>query len=114
MQRQLGVKYFRLVRGAVPGVNLLHEALWFAHRSANASAGVAVTPLVGLGGLPVPTIAQDQTRTLRLCFDTNPFDVALEASGVGLQIMFDLEHLADLHEKFSYASRLPIWWAAER
>ena len=61
---------------------------------------VAVTPLVGLGGLTEPPITQDEARTLQLCFDTNPFDVAFEAYGVGLQIMFDLEHLAHLHEQF--------------
>jgi hypothetical protein len=59
-----------------------------------------VTPLVGLGGLTEPPVTQDQSRTFQLRFDTNPLDVAFEAYGVGLQIMFDLEHPAHLHEQF--------------
>ena len=52
------------------------------------------------GCLAIPTIAQYEPGTLQLRFDPNPFDVAFEANGVALQIMFDLEHLADLHEQF--------------
>ena len=53
----------------------------------------------GLGGLTEPPVTQDQPGTLQLGFDANPFDVALEPDGVAVQIMFDLEHLADLHEQ---------------
>jgi hypothetical protein len=70
------------------------------HRSTKHSDEVvAVTALVGSGGLAVPPIAQDQSRTFQLCFDPNPFNVALEADGLALQIVFDLEHLADLHQQ---------------
>src|SRR5687768_11591511 len=60
---------------------------------------VAVSPLVGLGRLTEPPIAQDQPGTFQLRLDTYPFYVALEANGVAVQIMFDLEHLADLHKQ---------------
>ena len=61
---------------------------------------VAVTPGVGLGCLAKPPIAQDEPGTLQLRFDPDPLDVAFEADGVAFQIMFDLEHPADLHEQF--------------
>jgi hypothetical protein len=66
----------------------------------NGSRVRPVTPGVGLGCLAKPSVAQDQPGTLQLRFDPNPFDVAFEANGVTRQVMFDLEHLADLHEEF--------------
>jgi hypothetical protein len=54
---------------------------------------------MGLGRLTEPAVAQDHPGTLQLCLDANPFDVAFEADGVAFQIVFDLEHLADLHEE---------------
>src|SRR5215203_817644 len=66
----------------------------------NASMEVlAVTPLVGLGCLAKPPIAQDEPSTLQLRFYPDPLDVAFEADGVAVQLMFHLEHLADLHQQ---------------
>src|SRR5688500_8991555 len=61
---------------------------------------VAVTPLVGLGGLTEPPVAQDHARAFQRRLDANPLDVAFEANGLAFQIMFDLEHPAHLHEQF--------------
>src|SRR5215207_5875805 len=58
-----------------------------------------VTPLVGLGCLAKPPIAQNEPGTLQLRFYPDPLDVAFEADGVAVQIVFDLEHPADLHEQ---------------
>ncbi len=63
-------------------------------------AARAAPQLGGSGCLAKPSVAQGEPGTLQLRFDPNPFDVAFEANGVSGQIMFDLEHLADLHEQF--------------
>ena len=53
-------------------------------------------------GLRPPDRTAGRSRSARhaqLCLDANPFDVAFEADGVAFQIVFDLEHSADLHEQ---------------
>ena len=63
-------------------------------------AARAAPQLGGSGCLAKPSVAQGEPGTLQLRFDPNPFDVAFEANVVSGQIMFDLEHPADLHEQF--------------
>ena len=54
-----------------------------------------------------PSVAQDQTGALQLCLDPNPLDVALEADRITVQLMLDLEHLANLHEELVVGKSVP-------
>ena len=100
----------RFVGGAVSGILSLPASADAAPRHSITDAGAgstngskrwsAVTPLVGLGGLAEPPIAQDHSCTLQLRFDTDSFDIAFEADAVAIQIMFDVQHPARLHEQF--------------
>ena len=69
-------------------------------RSKRSNRTVAITPLVGSGGLAEPAVAQDHAGAFQLGFDAEPFDVTLEPDRVAVQLVLDLEHFADLPEEF--------------